>query len=77
MSKLNIKIDRDEFIGALAQWVRWRGHAIPHNMLSERFPLPAGEVGFGALKKAAHSVGINLVFKKRNKTFPSPKTSRK
>lgn len=72
MSKSNTKFDRDEFIGALAQWVRWRGHAIPHNMLSERFPLAGSEVGFDALKKAGQSVGINLAYKKRDKALPKP-----
>jgi len=69
-----IKLDRDAFIEALASWMRWRGHAIPHNMLSQRFPLESGEVTLPALQKAGRSVGIHLNFKKRNKVLPKPES---
>jgi len=65
-----IKLDRDECINALVAWMRWRGHAIPHNMLSQKFPLPSGETSLKELQKAARSIGINLTFKKREKTLP-------
>jgi len=65
-----IKLDRDECINALVAWMRWRGHAIPHNMLSQRFPIPSGETSLKELQKAARSIGINLTFKKREKTLP-------
>jgi len=67
-----IKLDRDLFIDALASWMRWRGHAVPHNMLSQRFPLISGETTLPALQKAARSVGIHLSYKKRNKVQPKP-----
>lgn len=67
-----INIDRDEFIEALASWMRWRGHSIPHNMLSQRFPIPGGEVTLPALQKAGRTVGVHLTFKKRNKVLPKP-----
>lgn len=70
MSKL--KLDRDGFIEALASWMRWRGHSIPHNMLSQRFPLSSGEVGFSSLQKAGRSVGVHLAFKRRSKVLPKP-----
>lgn len=51
-----IKLDRDGFIDALASWMRWRGHSIPHNMLSQRFPLASGQLTLSALQKAGHGV---------------------
>ncbi len=45
-----MKFDRDGFVEALASWMRWRGHSIPHNMLSQRFPLPGGEVTSSAFR---------------------------
>jgi len=69
-----IKLDRDIFIEALASWMRWRGHAIPHNMLSQRFPLVSGEVTLPALQKAGRTVGIHLSFRKRNKVLPKPES---
>jgi ABC-type bacteriocin/lantibiotic exporter with double-glycine peptidase domain len=66
------KLDRDGFIEALASWMRWRGHSIPHNMLSQRFPLSSGEVTLSALQKAARTIGVHLTFKKRGKVLPKP-----
>lgn len=67
-----LKFDRDGFVEALASWMRWRGHSIPHNMLSQRFPLPSGEVTLSALQKASRAVGVHVTFKKRNRVLPKP-----
>ncbi len=72
MRLAKIKLDRDAFVDALASWMRWRGHAIPHNMLSKRFPLSSGEVTLTGLKKACRSVGVQIALKKRNKVMPKP-----
>ncbi|WP_152604122.1 type I secretion system permease/ATPase [Methylotenera sp. G11] len=69
-----IKLDRDLLIDALALWMRWRGHAIPHNMLSQHFPPISGEANWSALQKAGRSVGIHLSYKKRNKVQPKPES---
>lgn len=67
-----LKFDRDGFVEALASWMRWRGHSIPHNMLSQRFPLASGEVALSALQKASRAVGVHITFKKRKKVLPKP-----
>lgn len=67
-----LKLDRDGLVEALASWMRWRGHSVPHNMLSQRFPLASGEFSLPALQKAGRGVGIHLTFKKRNKVLPKP-----
>lgn len=72
MLATKIKLNRDEFVEALASWMRWRGHAIPHNMLSQRFPLPSGEVALSALQKAGRTVGVHLTYKKQNKALFRP-----
>lgn len=66
------KFERDEFIDALASWMRWRGHAIPHNMLSQRFPLSANQASLSEVQKAARTIGIHLTFKKPAKALPNP-----
>ncbi|MEY3747255.1 MAG: hypothetical protein RL194_714 [Pseudomonadota bacterium] len=71
---MNQQLDRDQFINALASWMRWRGHSIPHNMLSQRFPFPPGAIARPALKKAANEIGIHLTFKKKQKTTPAPES---
>lgn len=72
MLTTKLKLDRDEFVEALACWVRWRGHAIPHNMLSERFPAVAGAIGFPELKKVSQHIGIHISYKKRASALPKP-----
>lgn len=67
-----MKFDRDGFVEALASWMRWRGHSIPHNMLSQRFPLPGGEVTLSALQKASRVIGVHVTFKKRKRVLPKP-----
>jgi ATP-binding cassette subfamily C protein LapB len=67
-----LQLDRDQFTDALACWMRWRGHAIPHNMLSERIPIEAGVADFSKLKIAARHVGIEISYKKRTNTLPKP-----
>jgi ATP-binding cassette subfamily C protein LapB len=67
-----LKLDRDGFIEALASWMRWRGHSIPHNMLSQRFPLASGAFTLPELQKAGRNVGVHITYKKRNKVLPKP-----
>lgn len=67
-----IKLDRDDCLDALATWMRWRGHSVPHNMLSQRFPLSSGEVLFAALQKAGWAVGVHLTLKSKNKVALKP-----
>lgn len=69
-----LKFNRDKFVDALASWIRWRGHSLPHNMFSQRFPLASGEVDFKALQQAAGSVGIHLSFVKKGKSQPLPES---
>lgn len=72
MRTSKLKIDRDSFIDALASWMRWRGHSMPHNMLSQRFPLPSGEAALTDIQKSGRAVGVHLAFKKRGKLTPKP-----
>jgi len=65
-------LDRDQFVNALAAWMRWRGHSVPHNMLSQRFPFPSGAIAWHALRKTANEAGIHLTFKKQHKVVPGP-----
>ncbi len=72
MLKEKVQLDRDEFVEALVCWMRWRGHAIPHNMLSERFPIANGAAEFQVFKKIAQHLGIQITYKKRNSKLPKP-----
>ncbi len=72
MHAKKIRLDRDGFVEALASWMRWRGHAIPHNMLSQRFSALESEVTLGVLQKVGRDLGVHLGFKKRGKVLPKP-----
>ena len=54
--------------------MRWRGHSVPHNMLSDRFPLPSGKARLSELRKAGSSVGIHVHFRKAGHALPGPGT---
>ncbi len=74
MRTAEIELNRDGFVEALASWMRWRGHAIPHNMLSQRFTLPEEKVRLRELHKTGRNLGIHTAFKKRGKTLPKPES---
>ena len=72
MASKAILFDRDQFVDALATWMRWRGHSMPHNRLSQSIPLESGRVTLSDAKKATHSLGIYLGFSKVKHAKPDP-----
>ena len=67
--KQDMVLERDTFVSALANWMRWRGHALPHTLFSEHFAVPAGTTAsLHVLKKAGQELGVRLHYKKRNAT---------
>lgn len=73
MQVLNNTIDRDRFIEALATWLKWRGHSVPHNMLAQRLSIKESQISFADLQKALGSIGVSLAIKKRKQLLPDPK----
>lgn len=63
-------LNRDSFVTALATWMRWRGHTVPHNMLALRFSMLDADAEYSGLVRAAESVGIHLRTKKFKKLLP-------
>lgn len=74
MRATKVKLNRDEFVESLASWMRWRGHAIPHNMLLQRFSSVEGETDLSVLQKIGRNLGIYLAFKKRSRQLPKPES---
>lgn len=72
MRAAKIELNREGFVDALATWMRWRGHAIPHNMLSQRFSINDNKASLLALQKLGRNLGIHIAYKKREKKLPKP-----
>lgn len=65
--------DRDRFIEALATWLKWRGHSVPHHMLAQRLTMSESTVSFADLQKAVQQIGIHFTVKKRKQLLPDAK----
>lgn len=63
--------NRDSFVAALATWLRWRGHSMPHHMLATRFSMLDSNASYSELQHTARAIGVNLRIKKRKKLLPA------
>jgi len=64
--------NRDSFVTALATWLRWRGHTLPHNLLAQRFSDLHEEATYSDLKRAAQAIGVDFQIRKNKKHIPLP-----
>lgn len=67
-------IDRDPFVAALSRWLRWRGHTLPHDVFSERFPLSSGTVAWEDLVTAGKELGLGFAYRPADGSPPAEGT---